>query len=844
MESVHNDRHNDRWVYNTNFHDIQLLDVENVQKLISMYRFTKPNVLFSDVVKKTSHTRTCDQMASKPKGKISQGTSVKWYGNQTLETGLKSDNTGVYTKPRLCLSGNQSRVNNSRSKQYCDSIVSICSHNRFEALPVEDCIVDKRDSSAVVDVKGDRQRHTSKTVNVKKQKRTVNKGKNVVHLFTEGAMPELLHEYGSNSTNTDYLNCHETTTTIDQMLSCTDFSKCPVEGTAGDIFNAGVLSGDKYSLEINTTCKSDRLRLARGATKNKNFLEQNKHFFGFIPIYGLRNRIQDENSNSVCTDILALHKLLRQDDRHNYEGLQVPVHSQLNFVKWKSYLQDYWDWQLPLLIKYGFPLDYNRCHNIQSEKINHKSAVQYPSHVDVYLTEEMNHGAMLGPFKEPPIEHLHTSPFMTRDKSSSDKRRVIIDLSWPKGQSVNSGVHSDRYLDVDFVLTYPSIDNITEEVLKLGKGCKIFKVDISRAFRHVPIDPGDLDLLGLHWKNYFIDRSLPFGFKHGFAIFQRMSDAVRFIMTSEGHKIWNYIDDFLCVSLPSKINHSYARLQSLLQELGLTVSSKKLVPPSTQVVCLGILVDTETLTISIPPEKLQSIKHMCSQWTVKNFCTKKELQSLLGSLLYVTKCIKYSRFFLNRMLSLLRENYDNNRIILTESFKRDLQWFNTFLPVYNGVTYFQYTPNRNVYLDACTTGLGAIYETQVYALPLPDAWQNVNIATLEMLNILVALKVWHSQWAGHRVLIHCDNQAVVSVLNTGKARDEFLCKIARNIFMWLSACNIDLQVVHVAGRCNTIADLLSRWFITSNNFQKLQQLIDPVTWIVVNEELLYTDDSI
>ena len=43
------------------------------------------------------------------------------------------------------------------------------------------------------------------------------------------------------------------------------------------------------------------------------------------------------------------------------------------------------------------------------------------------------------------------------------------------------------------------MDNITDEVLKLGKGCKIFKVDISRAFRHVPIDPGDLDLLGLYW---------------------------------------------------------------------------------------------------------------------------------------------------------------------------------------------------------------------------------------------------------------------------------------------------------------------------------------------------------
>ena len=136
---------------------------------------------------------------------------------------------------------------------------------------------------------------------------------------------------------------------------------------------------------------------------------------------------------------------------------------------------------------------------------------------------------------------------MTRDKPNSENRRVIIDLSWPQGNSVNAGVSSDKYLGTEFVLTYPSVDNITQEVLRLGRGCKIFKVDISRAFRHVPIGPGDLDLLGLHWKDYFIDRSLPFGFKHRSSIFQRISNAVRFIMSQEGHGIWINILMIFCV---------------------------------------------------------------------------------------------------------------------------------------------------------------------------------------------------------------------------------------------------------------------------------------------------------
>ena len=94
----------------------------------------------------------------------------------------------------------------------------------------------------------------------------------------------------------------------------------------------------------------------------------------------------------------------------------------------------------------------------------------------------------------------------------------------------------------------------------MGRGCQIFKIDISRSFRHVPIDPGDLDLLGLHWEVYFLDHFLQFGFKHGSSIFQCLSDGIWYIMSQEGHQVWNYIDDFLCVSLPSKITKTYDRL--------------------------------------------------------------------------------------------------------------------------------------------------------------------------------------------------------------------------------------------------------------------------------------------
>ena len=93
-------------------------------------------------------------------------------------------------------------------------------------------------------------------------------------------------------------------------------------------------------------------------------------------------------------------------------------------------------------MKFGFPLDIDRCRSISSEKINHKLALEHPTHVDKYIADKISHGAIMGPFKSPPFP-IHTSPFLTREKSNTYERRIIIDLSWPIGNSVNSACKGD-----------------------------------------------------------------------------------------------------------------------------------------------------------------------------------------------------------------------------------------------------------------------------------------------------------------------------------------------------------------------------------------------------------------
>ena len=366
--------------------------------------------------------------------------------------------------------------------------------------------------------------------------------------------------------------------------------------------------------------------------------------FGFVPLSDFVMPVNVSETQDVTCPI-EMHRIVKQSASPSYLNCRIPVKSQLKVHTWEKVLANYWDVQLTQFLRYGFPVDFNRNSQLESEKANHSSATQHADDVNAYLAEELQHGAILGPFDKCPVTNCHTSPFMTREKVGAKHRRVIIDLSWPKGASVNHGVDKNSYMGTDFILTFPTVDHITEKLKQVGPFARLYKIDISRAFRHVRMDPYDYDLLGLYWNDRsYIDLSLPFGLRHGAQIFQRISDAIRYVMRQNGFQVINYVDDFIGVATPTVASRSYASLLELLEALGLDVSAKKLVAPATNVTCLGVNIDTERRTISIPDEKLQGICGMVKAWVTKCHCSKKQLQSLLGNLLYIHKCEKQHAF--------------------------------------------------------------------------------------------------------------------------------------------------------------------------------------------------------
>ena len=129
-------------------------------------------------------------------------------------------------------------------------------------------------------------------------------------------------------------------------------------------------------------------------------------------------------------------------------------------------------------------------------------------------------------------------------------------------------------------------------------------------------------------------------------------------------------------------------------------------------------------------------------------------------------------------------------------------------------------PSTYIKSDASGSwGAGAVWQHRW----LQIAWEGEqekqqNIATLELIPIVVATAVWGKHWQGLSVQCKRDNQAVVHTLNNRSCRDPSLMHLLHTLFFFEAHFQFSLQAVHIAGKDNNLADDLSR-----NNLSSFMQ---------------------
>ena len=535
--------------------------------------------------------------------------------------------------------------------------------------------------------------------------------------------------------------------------------------------------------------------------------------------------------------------IIKATKQPNYKQARVLLPSKFNFDLWFSHLHNYHDLQIVDYLRFGFPLSLKPGFTGQAMDYNHSSADKYRKHVQEYIDTEIKEKAILGPFDSHPLENYHLSPIMSRPKTR-DKRRIIIDLSWKENNSLNSNV-TEYYDGIKYTLRYPSLDIIQQRLIDLGPKAAIYKIDISRAFRNLPVDPVDVNFLGLYWDTkYYIDLSIPFGYIHGSACCQRVTDAIRFICNNNQIWLFNYCDDLIGIEYPENVQFAFNFTKNLVQDLGFPVNLDKLVSPSSVATCIGIEISVCDMIFRIPHEKLTAIRDLCIYWSSKRSITKKQFQSLLGKLLYISKCVRYARIFMGRMLRSFRNQHKKSILFLDNEFHKDLNWLNTFLHTFNGYVFIQRPVHNTIYVDASFAGVGAIYGNKVYAYHIPDSFTG-SIVHLELINVLIAIRCWSNYFENSILKIYCDNMTVVAALNNYRIKDDLILIIVRNIWLELAKYNIDLKISHVPGASNIYADILSRWRsrekFSSND---VNMLINDCEWFYIDDNFFYLDTLI
>ena len=236
--------------------------------------------------------------------------------------------------------------------------------------------------------------------------------------------------------------------------------------------------------------------------------------------------------------------------------------------------------------------------------------------------------------------------------------------------------------------------------------------------------------------------------------------------------------------------------------------------------------------LEVTPSRLGEIRTKLQGWSNKKTASKREVQSLIGKLSFIAKCVRPGRIFLSRMLQWLREMDDKGSHVIPAGFQKDVHWWLTFLPYFNSVRMIPPSSwsevDKELACDACLTGCGGVCGLENFHAVFPDTVLNrgFHINELELLTLVVAIKVWAPKLKGKRVKVWCDNITAVQALRTGKAKNCNSQALLREMAFVTVVSEMELCAMHIQGVENRLPDFLSRWHLGSQFQRQFQQMVE------------------
>ncbi|KAI8519760.1 hypothetical protein Bbelb_030170 [Branchiostoma belcheri] len=264
--------------------------------------------------------------------------------------------------------------------------------------------------------------------------------------------------------------------------------------------------------------------------------------------------------------------------------------------------------------------------------------------------------------------------------------------------------------------------------------------------------------------------------------------------------------------------------RELLEQLGFVLNlEKSQLIPSQVATFLGLVLDSRTLTIYLPEDKLDKVVSSCQSLLEQEVIGTRQLASVVGLLESTKQAILPGPLHFRALQQLLnfgikKPGKFDSSVSLTPDAVKDLQWWISHVREVNGRRVFV-PSDLTICTDASLEGWGAHCNGQETGGRWSQTEARMHINWLELKAAFLALRSFVSADTQH-VLLRLDNTTAVAYVNhMGGTRSPDLAALALEMWSWALERGLMLSATHVPGLTNTLADRCSRVFLDKVEWQ-------------------------
>ena len=227
------------------------------------------------------------------------------------------------------------------------------------------------------------------------------------------------------------------------------------------------------------------------------------------------------------------------------------------------------------------------------------------------------------------------------------------------------------------------MENLAMLKTLLQKQDYMIKVDLKDAYFCIPICRKDQQYLRFQWRNKLYQFScLPFGLTSAPRQFTKLMKPIVSLLRRIGIRLLIYLDDLLILNQNKvQLAKDANSLIFLLQNLGLVINwGKSVLEPTQELEYLGMLINSNTMELSLPQTKLHDIQSRCKQMLAQDTTTVHKLAQLIGTLTATMQAIHpgplyYREMQMLKTKQLLHSQTYSAKITLTPKCREELRWW-------------------------------------------------------------------------------------------------------------------------------------------------------------------------